>query len=76
MSTDKRIRKKLSFRSPMLFVGFAMTLFYLVLGTWLLADKSFLSAMPTDFRDIFAIMLVVYGLYRGWRIWADTRIRD
>ncbi len=32
MSSDDRIRKKRSFRNPMLIVGFVMTIFYFVLG--------------------------------------------
>lgn len=71
MSSDNRIRKKLSFRNPMLILGFAMTAFYFVLGAWLLLDKSFLTGIPTDFRNFFAIMLLIYGAYRGWRVYAD-----
>ena len=55
----------------MLILGFAMTLFYLILGAWLLLDKTFLSGIPADFRNIFAVLVLIYGTYRGWRIWAD-----
>lgn len=48
-----------------------MTIFYIGLGAWLLLDKSFLSGIPADFRNIFAIMVLVYGLYRSWRVYAD-----
>ncbi len=71
MSSNERIRKSGNIRLPMLILGFGMTAFYVVLGSWLLLDKSFLAYIPADFRNIFAIMLLVYGIYRGWRIYAD-----
>lgn len=71
MPTDERIRNRKSFRTPLLILGFSMTLFYVCLGSWLLIDKSFLSGIPVEFRDIFAIMLLLYGAYRGWRVYAD-----
>jgi hypothetical protein len=71
MSSDDRIRKRLSFRQPLLIIGLSMTIFYIGLGAWLLLDKSFLSGIPADFRNIFAIMVLVYGLYRSWRVYAD-----
>jgi len=69
--SDDRIREKRSFRNPLLILGFAMTLFYIVLGTWLLLDKTFLLGIPADFRNIFAVLVLIYGSYRGWRVWAD-----
>ena len=71
MSSDDRIRKKSNVRMPMLILGFTMTAFYVVLGSWLLLDKTFLAYIPADFRNIFAIMMLVYGVYRGWRVYAD-----
>lgn len=71
MSTDERIRKGRPFRTPLLILGIFMTLFYLGLGAWLLLDKSFLPGIPVEFRNIFAIMVLVYGTYRGWRLYAD-----
>lgn len=71
MSTDERIRNRRNFRSPMLFLGIALTLFYLVLGVWLLADKSFLEGIPVEFRNIFAITVIIYGVFRGWRVYND-----
>ena len=55
----------------MLILGFAMTIFYVVLGVWLLLDKTFLSGIPADFRNIFAALVLIYGTYRGWRVYAD-----
>lgn len=71
MSTDERIRKRRHFRTPLLILGVTMTLFYLGLGAWLLLDKSFLVGIPVEFRNIFAVMVLVYGTYRGWRLYAD-----
>ncbi|MBL7806411.1 MAG: hypothetical protein JNN28_01260 [Saprospiraceae bacterium] len=71
MSTDERIRKRQSFRMPMLILGISMTVFYIGLGSWLLLDKSFIPDIQVEFRNIFAIMLLVYGAYRAWRVYAD-----
>ena len=71
MSTDDRIRDRRTVRTPLLIMGFCMTAFYVGLGSWLLLDKSFLPYIPSEFRDIFAIMMLVYGTYRGWRVYAD-----
>lgn len=71
MSSDERIREKRSFRNPMLILGAVMTIFYVGLGVWLLLDKSFLPGIPAEFRNVFAAMVLIYGSYRGWRIWAD-----
>ena len=51
--------------------GIAMTVAYLGLGSLIFFDKTFLPGIPSDFRNIFAGMLLVYGAYRGWRIIAD-----
>jgi hypothetical protein len=71
MSTDERIRKKRSFRNPMLLLGAAMTIFYVVLGSWILIDPAFLPYIPDSFRNVFALLVLIYGSYRGWRVWAD-----
>ncbi|MDX1913048.1 MAG: hypothetical protein SFV22_16255 [Saprospiraceae bacterium] len=71
MSSDDRIRNRRSFRQPLFFIGMSMTIFYIGLGAWLLLDPSFLNGIPPDFRNIFAIMVLIYGLYRGWRVYAD-----
>ncbi|MBC7775186.1 MAG: hypothetical protein H7246_07085 [Phycisphaerae bacterium] len=71
MSSDERIRDRGKIRLPMLILGFSMTAIYVVLGSWLLLDKTFLPYIPAEFRNIFAILLLVYGIYRGWRVYAD-----
>ncbi len=71
MSSHDRIRNSRSYRNPMLLIGIAMTTFYVVLGALLLFVKDFLPDVRTEFRNIFAGMLIVYGIYRGWRVYAD-----
>ena len=71
MSTDERIRNRRSFRAPMLIFGISMTIFYFALGLWLLLDKTFLSAIPIEFRTIFAVLVLIYGAFRGWRVYID-----
>ena len=73
MSTDDRLRKQNAIRRPMLIFGIAMTAFYLIMGTYLFIDKTLLSGIPSDFRNIFAGLLVLYGLYRGYRIYVDHK---
>jgi len=71
MSADDRIRKHGKIRMPLLILGFTMTLIFIVLGAWILLDKTFLAGIPPEFRNIFAIMVLIYGTYRGWRVYAD-----
>jgi uncharacterized membrane protein HdeD (DUF308 family) len=71
MPTDNRVRKRASFRLPMLVLGVVMTLIYVVLGAMLLLNKSFLPYIESNLRNIFAVLLLIYGIYRGWRVYAD-----
>ena len=71
MTTDDRVRKRRNFRNPMLILGLAMTTIYFCLGLFLVLEKKFLPGIPADFRNIFATMLIVYGIFRGWRVYQD-----
>lgn len=71
MSSDERIRNRRQFRSPMLILGITMTVFYFCFGTYLLTWPNALPNVPSEFRNIFAIMLLIYGGYRGWRMYKD-----
>jgi hypothetical protein len=73
MFSDDRIRRKKAVKQPLLILGASMTLIYLGLGAWLFLDKNFLPGIQTEFRNIFATMLLVYGFFRGWRFWQDYR---
>ncbi len=71
MSSDERIRNRRHFRNPMLIIGITMTVFYFCFGTYLLVSADALPNVPVEFRNIFASMLLIYGSYRGWRIYQD-----
>jgi hypothetical protein len=70
-TTHERLRTKTGFRHTMLIFGITMTIFYLGLGAYLLIDKKFLAYLSSDLRNIFAGMLIIYGFYRGYRVYAD-----
>ncbi|HNL38602.1 MAG TPA: hypothetical protein PKL15_01495 [Saprospiraceae bacterium] len=72
MSSDDRIRKKQGpFRTSMLILGISMTLFFIGFGLWLLLVPGAVPDLPAEYRNIFGVTVVVYGLYRGWRVYAD-----
>lgn len=71
MSSDNRIRNRRSFRMPLLILGFSMTIIFITLGSWILLDKSFLTGIPSEYRNIFAVMVLLYGVFRGWRVYAE-----
>ncbi len=71
MSTDERIRKRRSLRNPLLIMGASMALFFICFGAYLLVDKSFLPEIPTEFRNTFAVMVLLYGVFRGWRVYSE-----
>lgn len=71
--TDERVRRHRKMRQPMFFLGITMTLAYIFLGLFLLLDKGRLSdtVLSEELLNIFAVLLMVYGLYRGWRVYKD-----
>lgn len=71
MSSDERIRNRRSFRNPMLLFGVVMIIFYFSFGIYMLASPGALPGIPVEFLHIFAALLLVYGTYRGWRIYKD-----
>jgi hypothetical protein len=71
MSSDDRIRNSSGIRNALLSMGAVMTLFYLGLGSMILFNKNFIPGIPVQFRNVFAGLLIVYGVYRGWRMYAD-----
>ncbi|MEQ1745928.1 MAG: hypothetical protein ABMA02_10905 [Saprospiraceae bacterium] len=58
-------------RIPMLILGTTMTIIYIGLGSVLLLNKNAFPGMQAELRNIFAVMLLVYGTYRGWRVYSD-----
>ena len=71
MSTDDRVRHRV--RGPMMIMGAAMTLIYIGIGAALLLKRSFAVDVPSPFRESLAVMLIIYGLYRGWRVYEDNK---
>ena len=72
MSSDDRIRQSGAFRNPMLILGIVMTIFYVGLGAFILLNRAFLAHIQLEFRQAFAVMLIIYGVYRGWRTYANN----
>ncbi|MBK8555345.1 MAG: hypothetical protein IPL65_06010 [Lewinellaceae bacterium] len=72
-STAERLRHRSGIKTPMMILGVTMTLFYIGLGCYILLNKDFLGNIPADLRKVFAIMILVYGAYRGYRLYADHR---
>ncbi|HRI58496.1 MAG TPA: hypothetical protein PK228_02200 [Saprospiraceae bacterium] len=71
MSTDDRIRNRRSLRNPLIIIGAAMSIFFVCFGAYLLIDKSFLPQIPVEFRNVFAVMVLLYGVFRGWRVYSE-----
>jgi hypothetical protein len=74
MSTsDDRIRRRI--RTPLIITGVIMTLFYLGMGAYIIFNSGFLPKIPDQFRTLFGSLLIIYGVYRSWRMYED-HIRD
>lgn len=71
MSADDRIRNRRTFRNPMLIMGAGMAIFFVFFGAYLLLDKDFLPEISIQFRNIFAVMVLLYGIFRGWRVYSE-----
>lgn len=69
MTSDERIRNRRSFRNPMLLFGIVMIVFYFSFGFFMLLSPDALPGVSTEFLRIFAALLLIYGTYRGWRIY-------
>ncbi len=66
-----RENRRRSLRGPAMIFSTVMTFLYLGLGITLLVNRTIFGDIPIEFRNIFAVLLVVYGLYRGWRAYWD-----
>jgi uncharacterized membrane protein HdeD (DUF308 family) len=71
--TDERVRRHKKTRQPLFFLGITMTLAYVFLGIFLLLDKRTFAGtgLSEELLNIFAVLLIVYGVYRGWRVYKD-----
>ena len=72
-TTDERIRQHKKLRQPMFILGITMTIIYVLLGAYLLLDKRYFQGMEPEFLNIFAVLLLIYGFYRGWRVYNDFK---
>ncbi|MBX2892811.1 MAG: hypothetical protein KF734_17915 [Saprospiraceae bacterium] len=71
MSTDERIRKRPKLRTPLIIMGAAMSFFFVCFGAYILIDKNFMADIPNEFRNIFAVVVLIYGVFRGWRVYSE-----
>ena len=67
--SDKRIRRRI--RTPLIITGLVMILFYFGMGGYILFNRAFLPGIPDQFRSVFGGLLMIYGLYRSWRLYED-----
>jgi small neutral amino acid transporter SnatA (MarC family) len=67
--SNDRIRRRT--RLPLLIMGGFMVLLYFVLGGYIILNPTFLPKISKDHRTIFGGLLLVYGAYRSWRLYAD-----
>ena len=66
---NQRNKKDAVSRSPFMILGVVMTLFYFGIGLFLLFNKTALPAIPSEFRSVFASMLLMYGAFRAWKVY-------
>jgi len=46
---------------------------YLTMGVIVLTASWFSQSIPANYRYALGIMLIVYGLFRGWRIYSTSK---
>ncbi len=69
MSTNDRNRATI--RSTMLLMGLLMIILFIGLGAYILFNPAFAKVINGQYRPLFGGMLILYGLYRSWRIYVD-----
>jgi len=63
------LKKNLSFR---LIWGILMVVIYLGMS-YLLVFTNLFTQFSLTLRIIFGIVFLLYGIFRGWKIWQDRR---
>jgi hypothetical protein len=53
----------------MKYLGMVMAVLYLIIGIVVLQNDSRLFRLPESYSLIFGIVLILYGLFRGYRIY-------
>lgn len=56
-------------RSPFLILGVLMTVAYLILGALFIFTTTFFPSIESVFRTPFGAMLMMYGAFRGWKVY-------
>jgi hypothetical protein len=69
MSANDRNRSTI--RAAMLIMGILMILLFVGLGAYILLTPAFAKVISPQYRPVFGGMLILYGLYRSWRIYTD-----
>jgi hypothetical protein len=55
----------------MLIMGSIMVLTFLAVGVSLLLNFDFVKGVPESYRGFLGTVILLYGAYRGWRIYSD-----
>ncbi len=70
--TSERIRRGDSVNNPVRWVKVLLALTYIGVGVYFLFfEKTMNEGFYLQFRYIFGILAIVYGIFRGWRAYAE-----
>ena len=70
--TSERIRRGDSVNNPVRWVKILMAVIYLCVGLYFIFfEKTMNEGLYLQLRYLFGGLAIVYGLYRGWRAYAD-----
>jgi hypothetical protein len=62
-------------RKTMMVLSLLMTFVYLGLAVFVYLNANSYKGMEPQFTKLFAAILLMYGLFRGWKTW-DTYFND
>lgn len=71
MDIRDRLKNDKIYNSTMLFYAGFMTLFYVFAGGYLIYRKQLLVGIPYSVQTVLGVMMILYGLFRGYRIFND-----
>lgn len=70
--TSERIRRGDSVNNPVRWVKVLLALTYIGVGVYFLFfEKTMNEGLYLQFRYLFGILAIVYGIFRGWRAYAE-----
>ena len=58
-----------TYQKSMMVVGVMMTLVYLGLAAFIFLYGDRFTAIPKEFKPVFASILLMYGIFRGWKVY-------